>query len=113
MFDRNEQRFSKPLLWLLRAVGVIVPRRLRADWRQEWEVEFGLAPSCVAESSQFPEDTTVEGIVIDCLSYAEIKKLDAMKELASLRKPILSGWQKDSSAGWTMKMGKIGIGERE
>src|SRR5262245_19950638 len=27
-------------LWLVRAVGVIVPRRLRVDWRQEWEAEL-------------------------------------------------------------------------
>src|SRR5574341_322125 len=26
-------------LWLIRFIGLIVPRRLRADWRQEWEVE--------------------------------------------------------------------------
>jgi hypothetical protein len=27
-------------LWLLRVIGLIVPRRLRADWRQEWEAEL-------------------------------------------------------------------------
>ena len=27
-------------VWLIRLVGVIVPRRLRADWRQEWESEL-------------------------------------------------------------------------
>src|SRR5262250_2852294 len=27
-------------LWLVRVIGVIVPRRLRADWRQEWEAEL-------------------------------------------------------------------------
>jgi putative ABC transport system permease protein len=27
-------------LWLIRAIGVIVPRRLRADWKQEWEAEM-------------------------------------------------------------------------
>src|SRR2546426_9725817 len=27
-------------LWLIRAIGVIVPRRLRADWKQEWEAEL-------------------------------------------------------------------------
>src|SRR5262245_4718419 len=27
-------------LWLIRVIGVIVPRRLRADWRREWEVEL-------------------------------------------------------------------------
>jgi hypothetical protein len=32
-------RLKKTYLWLLHVVGVIVPRRLRADWRQEWEAE--------------------------------------------------------------------------
>jgi predicted permease len=27
-------------LWLIRAIGIIVPRRLRADWKQEWEAEL-------------------------------------------------------------------------
>jgi putative ABC transport system permease protein len=26
--------------WLIRTIGVIVPRRLRADWRREWEAEL-------------------------------------------------------------------------
>jgi predicted permease len=30
----------KPHLWLIHMVGVIVPRRLRLDWRQEWEAEL-------------------------------------------------------------------------
>jgi len=25
----------KPYLWLIKFIGVLVPRRLRADWRQE------------------------------------------------------------------------------
>src|SRR5262249_23878283 len=32
--------FSKPHLLLITLVGVIVPRRLRADWRHEWEAEL-------------------------------------------------------------------------
>src|SRR5262245_5230199 len=27
-------------IWLIRLIGVIVPRRLRADWQQEWEAEL-------------------------------------------------------------------------
>src|SRR5262245_42605602 len=27
-------------LWLIHLIGVIVPQRLRADWRQEWEAEL-------------------------------------------------------------------------
>src|ERR1041384_1271006 len=34
---QNKRRIH---LWLIRLIGVIVPRRLRADWRQEWEAEL-------------------------------------------------------------------------
>src|SRR6266576_1709047 len=36
-------------LWLIRVIGVIVPRRLRADWRQEWEAELRYREMLVAE----------------------------------------------------------------
>src|SRR5215207_10790902 len=36
-------------LWLIRLIGVIVPRRLRADWKQEWESELQYRESLLAE----------------------------------------------------------------
>ena len=36
-------------LWLIRVFGVIVPRRLRADWRQEWEAELQHRESLLAD----------------------------------------------------------------
>src|SRR5262245_14839758 len=36
-------------LWLITVVGVIVPRRLRADWRQEWEAELRYRERLLAE----------------------------------------------------------------
>jgi putative ABC transport system permease protein len=33
-------RRAKPHLWLLHFIGVIVPRRFRARWHQEWEAEL-------------------------------------------------------------------------
>ena len=36
-------------LWLIALVGVIVPRRLRADWRQEWEAELRYREALLAE----------------------------------------------------------------
>ncbi|MBO0798927.1 MAG: hypothetical protein J2P31_08885, partial [Blastocatellia bacterium] len=36
-------------LWLIRMVGVIVPWRLRADWRQEWEAELRYREALLAE----------------------------------------------------------------
>src|SRR5499427_5836723 len=36
-------------LWLIKFVGLIVPRRLRADWRQEWEAELRCRETLLAE----------------------------------------------------------------
>ncbi len=40
---------TKPHLWLIRVIGVIVPRSLRADWRQEWEAELRSREALLAE----------------------------------------------------------------
>src|SRR5262244_3621658 len=40
---------KKPYLWLIRMVGMIVPRRLRANWRQEWEAELRHREAMLAE----------------------------------------------------------------
>jgi putative ABC transport system permease protein len=49
MAERNRQSWSKPHLWLIRVIGVIVPRRLRADWKQEWEAELRYREMLLAE----------------------------------------------------------------
>src|SRR5262245_11189239 len=41
--------FLRPHLWLIHLIGVIVPRRLRADWRQEWEAELRYREKLLAE----------------------------------------------------------------
>ncbi|HEY7180989.1 MAG TPA: ABC transporter permease [Blastocatellia bacterium] len=46
---RKSKFLSKSHLWLIRAIGVIVPRRLRADWRQEWEAELRYRERMLAE----------------------------------------------------------------
>src|SRR5262245_42045285 len=43
---KNRFRFW---LWLIALVGVIVPRRLRSDWRQEWEAELRDREALLAE----------------------------------------------------------------
>src|SRR4030095_10227959 len=49
---RKERTRMKPHLWLIRFIGVIVPRRLRADWRQEWEAELRYREMLLAEWDQ-------------------------------------------------------------
>jgi hypothetical protein len=36
-------------LWLIALIGVIVPRRLGADWRHEWEPELRYRELLLAE----------------------------------------------------------------
>src|SRR5262245_28674822 len=38
--EHRKQLLSRPHLWLIALAGVIVPRRLRGDWLQEWEAEL-------------------------------------------------------------------------
>src|SRR5262245_17402053 len=46
--SRQPSRF-RFWLWLIHIFGVIVPQRLRADWRQEWEAELHYREELLAE----------------------------------------------------------------
>src|SRR5678815_3377401 len=39
----------KPHVWLIRLIRVIVPRRFRSDWRQEWEAELRYRETLLAD----------------------------------------------------------------
>jgi len=49
MPDLEKQYFRGPWLWLIRGIGVIVPRRFRPGWRQEWEAELRYREELLAE----------------------------------------------------------------
>ncbi len=49
MFSLLKQVITNSPRWLIRVIGVIVPRRLRADWRQEWEAELRYREMLLAE----------------------------------------------------------------
>jgi putative ABC transport system permease protein len=40
LFSGWKERLARPHLWLIAIIGVIVPRRLRTDWREEWQAEL-------------------------------------------------------------------------
>jgi len=40
MADSKQKTRFRLWLWLIRIIGVIVPRRIRADWQHEWEAEL-------------------------------------------------------------------------
>src|SRR5262245_2877419 len=47
--SQNRNGLWRPHIWLIRVIGVIVPRRLRADWRQEWEAELRRRETLLAD----------------------------------------------------------------
>ncbi|MBI1766335.1 MAG: ABC transporter permease [Acidobacteria bacterium] len=49
MRARGRSLWLRPWLWLIRFIGLIVPRRLRSDWRQEWEAELQWREQQLAE----------------------------------------------------------------
>ncbi len=49
MAERRQTTRFRFWLWLIHFVGLIVPRRLRADWRQEWEAELQHRETLLAE----------------------------------------------------------------
>jgi len=49
MASPDRKRFSQPHLRVIALLGAIVPRRLRADWRQEWEAELRYREEMLAE----------------------------------------------------------------
>src|SRR5215510_16097626 len=49
MTNVNRKTRFRFWLWLIRVIGVIVPRRLRADWRQEWEAELRSREATLAD----------------------------------------------------------------
>jgi predicted permease len=40
MMDAGQKRGFRFWRWLIYFIGILVPRRLRADWRQEWQAEL-------------------------------------------------------------------------
>src|SRR5438876_3553954 len=49
MSNRAQTFRTAPHLWLIKLIGVIVPQRLRGDWRQEWEAELRYREMLLAE----------------------------------------------------------------
>jgi putative ABC transport system permease protein len=47
--NQNRNSLWRPHLWLIAFIGLIVPRRLRADWRQEWEAELRYRETLLTE----------------------------------------------------------------
>lgn len=65
MSDHIRKGFAKPHLWLIKLIGVLVPRRVRADWRQEWEAELRRREALLARSRSGGQKARVEHLKPD------------------------------------------------
>jgi putative ABC transport system permease protein len=75
---------KSPWLWLITLIGVIVPRRLRAGWRQEWEAELQYRENLLAQWRQLNWRTKLDlfnhsaGAFMDALWLQPRRWEDAM-----------------------------------
>ena len=75
---------KSPWLWLITLIGVIVPRRLRADWRQEWAAELQYREKLLAQWRQLNWRTKLDlfnhsaGAFMDALWLQPRRWEDAM-----------------------------------
>jgi len=60
MADDPMKHFRNPYVRLIRVIGVIVPRRLRADWKQEWEAELRYREMLLADWDKLNWKTRVD-----------------------------------------------------
>src|SRR5262245_833567 len=60
MADATQTTRFRFWLWLIALIGVIVPRRLRADWRQEWEAELRYRERLLAEWDRLDRRSKLE-----------------------------------------------------
>ncbi|HET6976594.1 MAG TPA: ABC transporter permease [Pyrinomonadaceae bacterium] len=56
----DKRKRTGPWLWLITLIGVIVPRRLRADWQLEWEGELSYRETLLAQWDQLNWRTKLE-----------------------------------------------------
>jgi hypothetical protein len=60
IFSLRKQFLTRPHLWLIAVIGVIVPQRLRADWRQEREAELRHRERLLAERDRLDRRNKLE-----------------------------------------------------
>jgi len=58
--DHTGKSFVQAHRWLITLIGVIVPRRLRADWKQEWEAELQYREMLLADWDKLNWKTRVD-----------------------------------------------------
>src|SRR5207253_4125811 len=79
----NKTRFHL-WLWLIRFIGLIVPRRLRANWRQEWEAELRYREALLIDWERLNWQTKLDllwrslGAFLDALWLQQLRWEDEM-----------------------------------
>jgi predicted permease len=84
MTHTNKKKRVRPHLWLLNFVGVIVPRRFRARWQQEWEAELEYREAMLARWDRLTWRNKLEllwrslGAFLDALWLQKLRWEDEM-----------------------------------
>src|SRR6185436_2660242 len=68
---RQNPRRMRAHLWLIALIGVIVPRHLRSDWRQEWEAELRYRETLLEEWDKLNWKTKLDLLRRSCGAFVD------------------------------------------
>ena len=84
---------SRFWLWLIRVIGVIVPRRLRADWKQEWEAELRHREVLLADWDKFNWKTKLDLLRRSLGAFWDAVLLQPMRLEDEIIQDVRYGWR--------------------
>src|SRR5262245_27753308 len=90
---RQNIRRLHPHLWLIVLIGVIVPRQLRADWRQEWEAELRYRELLLAEWDKLNWKAKFDLLWRSCGAFVDALLLQPKRLEDEMFQDLRFGWR--------------------
>jgi putative ABC transport system permease protein len=93
MAGKIHSLLSKPYFWLIHVIGVLVPRRLRGDWRQEWEAELRCREIQLSEWERLNWKTKLELLWCSCGAFMDALWLQPRRLEEQMFQDLRYGWR--------------------
>jgi len=91
--ERTKQRDWSPYFWLIATLGLVIPRRLRSDWRQEWEAELCYRERLLEEWDRLNWKTKLDLLRRSCGAFVDALWLQPQRLEDEMFQDLRFGWR--------------------